>query len=189
MTEHLSRIYYNRGLELAREDYPKEAVLNLRKAISYDPDNISAWNLTGLCYYRMGKFKTAGYCWAHSVNRNRETNKATDYLVDLKAAFKETGPSFNRLYKLCADRKYHQAAKILNNEIIPHFDASEDLLNMLGILRLLEGKPRMAMDCWEKALTVNKKSTAALCYLNEVKQRPGYRFGLLKDKLINFKKE
>jgi len=188
MTEQLSQVYYNRGLELARTACLKEAAASLMKAISYDTDNISAWNLAGLCYYRMGKYKTAGYCWAHSANRCREANKAATYLADLKMALKETGPSFNRLSKLCADKKYRHAAKVLSKEIIPRFDSSEDLLTMLGVLRLLEGKPGLAVECWEKALTVNKESPAALRYLDEIKHRTGYRFGRIKDRLFSFTK-
>ncbi len=185
MTEQLSQVYYNQGLELARAACLQEAVSSLIKAISYDTDNISAWNLAGLCYYRIGKFKTAGYCWAHSANRSREGNKATAYLADLKVALKETGPSFKRLYKLCADRKYRKAAAVLSKEVIPRFDSSEDLLTMFGVLRLLEGKPGLAVECWEKALTVNKRSPAALRYLDAVKQKPGYRVGWIKARLFN----
>ncbi len=186
MTDQLSQIYYNRGLKLSRAACLHEAATSLIKAISCDPNNISAWNLAGLCYYRMGKFKTAGYCWAHSVNRSRENNKALAYLTDLKMALQETGPAFDRLYKLCADKKYGHAAAVLKKEITPCFDAAEDLLTMLGVLRILEGKPGLAVECWEKAVAVNKRSPAALRYLKAVKQKPGYRFYRIKARLINF---
>ncbi len=186
MTEQLFQGYYNRGLELARAACLKEAVSSLMKAISYDQDNIAAWNLAGLCYYRMGKYKTAGYCWAHSVNRNREGNKAAAYLAELNQALKETSFSFNRLYKLCAEKNYRHAAAVLSKEIMPHFDSSEDLLTMLGVLKLLEGKPGMAVECWEKALAVNKRSAVALRYLDAVKQQPDYRFGWIKKRVFKF---
>ncbi len=186
MTDKLSQIYYNRGLQLSRAAFLHEAAASLIRAISYDPNNISAWNLDGLCYYRMGKFKTAGYCWAHSVNRSREGNRALAYLVDLKMALQETGPAFNRLNKLCADKKYGHAAAVLKKEIIPFFDAAEDLLTMLGILKLLEGKPGPAVECFKKAVAVNKRSPAAWRYLAVAKQKPGYRFFRIKARLINF---
>ncbi len=186
MTDQLSRIYYNKGLELSREACLHEAAASLIKAVSYDPNHIAAWNLTGLCYYRMGKFKTAGYCWAHSVNCTRENNKALGYLADLKLALQKTGPAFDRLYKLCAEKKYGQATAVLKKDIMPCFDAAEDLLTMLGILQLLEGKPGPAVECWEKALVINRNSPAAWRYLAAVKQKPGYRYLWIKSRLINF---
>lgn len=188
MIEQLSREYYNRGLELARAACLKEAVASLMKAISYDKDNIAAWNLAGLCYYRMGKYKTAGYCWTHSVNCNREGNKAIAYLAALNSVLEETGFFFGRLSKLCAEREYGHAAEVLSKAIMPRFDSAEDLLTMLGVLRLLEGKPGRAVECWEKALTVNKRSPAALRYLDAVRHKPAYRFWWIKERLFKFTK-
>lgn len=183
MFEQLSRMYYNRGLELARAARLKEAVLSLIMAISYDRSNNYAWNLAGLCYYRMGKYTTAGYCWTTSINYGQEANKAADYLADLKTTLKETEPSFTQLNKLCAGKKYRHAAEVLSKEIIPRFDRSDHLLTLLGILRVLEGKPGLAVECWEEALTVNKMSPDALRYLLAVKHKPGSRFEWIKNTL------
>lgn len=63
MFKNLSHSYYNRGLKLAREKEIGPAIRSLSKAVQYNSDNIKAWNLAGLCYYRLGKYKMAEYCW------------------------------------------------------------------------------------------------------------------------------
>ncbi len=189
MIENLSRLYYNRGLALARNNCLDEALANLIKAIGYDRKYIPAWNLAGLCYYRTGNFKTAAICWNQSVKRTQNDNAASYYLADLRSALEKTDLSFNRLNQLCKTRQYRQAGTVLIKDIIPHFDASEKLLSMLGIISLLCYKPLVAAKHWKRALEINQNSATALRYIDEINRRPGYRIILAINKLFNFKKD
>lgn len=184
MIESLSRFYYNQGLQQAREDRIGAAVQNLAKAVSYDSDNIEAWNLAGLCYYRLGKYKTAEYCWTRSVHKRREGNAAGDYLSDLRNTLEETGPYFSQVAALCGHKKYGQAAGILSKEICSRFDLSAGLLNLLGVLRVLDGKTGAAVKCWTTVLSIDKSNAGAALYLSEIKHRLGYKLLKLKERLL-----
>ena len=59
MTDSLALRYYNNGLQDAMDKNIKSAVENLSKAVTYDNNSIAAWNLLGLCFYRLGRFKMA----------------------------------------------------------------------------------------------------------------------------------
>lgn len=67
MIDQLSRLYYNKGLELLHTNKINDALIVLKKSISLVDTNISAWNLLGLCYYRLCRFKMAEYCWKESL--------------------------------------------------------------------------------------------------------------------------
>lgn len=184
MTKNLSRFYYNLALQLAREDQLGPAVQNLAKAVSYDSDNIEVWNLAGLCYYRLGKYKTAEYCWTQSVNHHQEENPAGEYLADLKSNLEETGPYFSQVTSLCLHEKYRQAACILSKEICCRFDLSTGLLNFLGVLHILDGKTNAAVKCWTTVLSLDKSNTGAKLYLEDMENRLSYKLLKWKERLF-----
>lgn len=183
MFESLSRFFYNSGLRLAGENQISEAVQNLVKAVSYNSDNTEAWNLAGLCYYRLGKYKTAEYCWKQSVNKRREGNAANDFLEDLRISQAETAPYFSQVASLCQQRKYGYAAGIVSKEICTRFDLSVGLLNFLGVLRMLDGKTKEAVKCWTTVLNMDKSNADADLYLTNMENRLSYRLLKLLDRL------
>jgi tetratricopeptide (TPR) repeat protein len=67
MTDNLSYYYYNIGLKNARIKDITHAIDALSIAVVLKEDNIPAWNLLGLCYYRLGKLPTAEHCWMTSL--------------------------------------------------------------------------------------------------------------------------
>ncbi|NLI93095.1 MAG: hypothetical protein GX434_13175 [Peptococcaceae bacterium] len=187
MFENLSRSYYNQGLRMAREDQIGPAVQSLAKAVCYHSDNIEAWNLAGLCCYRLGKYKTAEYCWTQSVNKRQEENAACGYLADLRKALEETAPCFSQVASLCRQEKYGQAAGILSKEICTRFDLATGLLNFLGVLQVLDGKMNEAVKCWTTVLALDKADPDAGLYLEDMEKRLSYK--LLKWKERLFKKD
>ncbi len=184
MFKNLSLFYYNKGLRLAREDEIEPAVENLAKAVCYSSDNIEAWNLAGLCYYRLGQYKTAEHCWMRSVKQRREGNAAGDYLADLRNTLEETYPYFTQVASLCRDEKYGRAAGILSKEICGRFDVSTGLLNFLGILRVLDGKTRAAVKCWTTVLSIDKANADAARYLEDMEKRLSYKLLKWKERLF-----
>ncbi|MEW6623618.1 MAG: tetratricopeptide repeat protein [Bacillota bacterium] len=184
MFRNLSCFYYNKGLRLAREDQLGPAVQSLTKAVAYNSDNIEAWNLAGLCYYRLGKYKTAEYCWTQSVNKRHEENAAGFYLADLRSTLEETGPSFSQVACLCRQEKYGQAAGILSREICSRFDLSTGLLNFLGVLWALDGKTNKAVKCWTTVLSLDKSNADAMVYLDDMEKRLSYKLLKWKEKLF-----
>lgn len=183
MFENLSLFYYNKGLQQARESRITAAAKILVKAVSYDRGNIQAWNLAGLCYYRLGEYKSAAYCWTQSLQQLPEDNTAAAYLADLQNALEETGPYFSRVASLCRQQKYRQAAGILSKEICSRFALSAALWNYLGIIRLLNGRTIAAVKCWQTALSIDKFNVAATRYLDGVEHRLSCKLLKWKEKL------
>lgn len=175
MIENLSRFYYNQGLRQARERQIGTAVQSLTKSVSYDSGNIQAWNLAGLCYYRLGKYKTAQYCWKQSLQRQVAGNAAAEYLADLSSDLEEAAPYFAMVASLSKNRKYKQAAAVLSKEICSRFDSGTALLNYLGLLLALSGRISGAVKCWTTALSIDRSNAAAAQYLAAMENRLSYR--------------
>lgn len=74
MIDNLSYYYYNIGLERARKRDITHAIDALSVAVALKEDNIAAWNLLGLCHYRIGKLPTAEYCWMVSLYSSNDNN-------------------------------------------------------------------------------------------------------------------
>lgn len=183
MIEILSRFHYNKGLQLANADQLSEAVQELIKAVSYDSNNVDVWNMAGLCYYRLGKYKTAEHCWTQSIDKCREENPADDYLTDLRNTILETAPYFSQVASLCKQKKHGQAAGIVSKEICGRFGPSVELQNYLGVLRVLDGKINAAAKCWTTALSIDKANTVARLYLKETENNLNYKLFKLIEKL------
>ena len=184
MFKNLARFYYNKGLRLAREDQIKPAVNNLIKAISYSSDFIEAWNLAGLCYYRLGNYETAKYCWVQSVNKPWKENGASQYLADLRNDLEEADPYFSQVASLCRQEKYGEAAEVLDKEICSKFDLSTALLNLLGVLQVLDGKTYRAVKSWRTVLSFDKSNTDAPRYLADMEKSLSYKLFKWKERLF-----
>jgi tetratricopeptide (TPR) repeat protein len=184
MIETLSYFHYNKGLQLARADQLSEAVQELIKSVSYDCNNVNAWNLAGLSYYRLGKYKTAEYCWTQSVDKRQEGNTVGDYLTDLRNTIQETSPYFSQVAYHCRQKKHGQAAGIVSKEICSRFGSSADLQNYLGVLLVLDGKIKAAAKCWTNTLSIDKSNADARLYLNEAENHLSYKLLKLTEKLF-----
>jgi len=187
MFENLSLFYYNKGLQQAREEQISTAVKTLAQAVSYDRDNIQAWNLAGLCHYRLGKYKTAEYCWTQSLRQHPEGNTAAGYLADLKNTMEETASYFSQVASLCRQQKYKEAAKILSKNICSRFAPSAELWNYLGVIQLLDGKTIAAVTSWRTVLSIDRSNAAAARYLEAVEHRWSYKVLKWKERLWGFK--
>ena len=183
MFENLSLYYYNKGLQQARESRISTAAKTLVKAVSYDRGNIQAWNLAGLCYYRLGEYKSAAYCWTQSLQQLPENNRAAAFLADLQNALEETDPYFSHVASLCRQQKYRQAAGILSKEICSRFALSAALWNYLGVIHLLSGRTTAAVKCWQTVLSIDKSNVAAARYLEAVEHRLSCKLLMWKEKL------
>ncbi len=182
----LSLAYYDAGLQLARGNELGAAVQNLSRSVRYDITNSTAWNLLGLCHYRLGEYRRAEYCWQQSVQRcptGPTQNLAVQYLADLQSNHSQTKPYFSEVDDLCRQKRYGQAAATLSINICPRFDQSVALLNYLGILHILDGKPGQAAECWKTVLSMDKDNVDAIRYLDESRARFRYRLLALGEKL------
>lgn len=183
MLETLSRRYYNLGLRLAREGEISAAARVLARAVSYDGANQEAWNLAGLCYYRLGSFQTALLCWTRSLSPSAEGNPAAACLSDLRRALAESAPHFAAVTALCENGKHARAAALVEAEIRPRLGETAALLNFLGVLYALGGKPSAAARCWKDTLSLDRGNPSATAYLSAVQHHPACRLLELKERL------
>jgi len=187
MIENLSRWYYNQGLRRTRAGEISAAVRDLAKAVSYDGTNLAAWNLAGLCYYRLGSFRTAEFCWARSVSLCAEGNPATGYLSDLRNALAESAPHFSTVAALCERGEHVRAAAVVEAELRTRLGESAMLLNYLGLLYALGRKTGAAFRCWIDALSIDKDNPDAARYLATIERSLICRLLKLKDRLLKKK--
>lgn len=180
MFENLSRYYYNKGLKEARERQISLAVRSLASAVSFDSKNCQAWNLAGLCHYRLGSYKTARWCWQKSMELQPAANGAAAYLDVLEQNLQLAETSLNKVASLAAQKKYREAARILQEEICSRFDFAAALYNYLGVLQVLGGKPGEAAQCWESVLKIDSGNAAAERYLAALERSFGYRWKQFK---------
>ncbi|MDP3487064.1 MAG: tetratricopeptide repeat protein [Bacillota bacterium] len=184
MFRELSLAYYNCGMQLAKNSRLGSAVQSLGKAISYDSSFIEAWNLIGLCCYRLGKYQEADYYWQQSLQRSQAQNAATHYLADLRGSISQAMPYFAKVEALCQQKDYGRAAALFSAHICAHFPVSVSMLNYLGVLHVLDGKPRKASKCWTDVLSIDKDNVEARRYLNEVESRLVYKLLAMAEKLF-----
>lgn len=78
--DHLSKLYYNLGLEKAKIRDLSGAADVLRQSIRLDKDHINARNLLGLVYFEMGETVMALSEWVLSQNLSPNQNLGNEYL-------------------------------------------------------------------------------------------------------------
>ncbi|OGO77587.1 MAG: hypothetical protein A2Y23_11530 [Clostridiales bacterium GWB2_37_7] len=166
MTDSLALRYYNNGLQDAMDKNIKSAVENLSKAVTYDNNSIAAWNLLGLCFYRLGRFKMAEYSWIQSLNKQSERNPAQAYLKELRNDFEGVAPFFVLVSELCSKKKYKKAVDVFEREIVVRLDSSVEVLNYFGVLKILAGERKRAIKVWERALSIDHSNEKAKLYIS-----------------------
>jgi len=168
--EKLANSYYNRGLAWAQQNHISEATAELKKAVSLYPKHTTAWNLLGLCYYRLGLFKSAEYCWRESLQQAADMpNEAKRYLEDLNTTLNHIRPVLKNIHDLIDQKHYRQAGRRWEEEIINTLDPSVSLYNYGGILYYLGGNRPKALYLWQNALIMdlsNQQTTKYISYSN-----------------------
>ncbi|MBM7583195.1 tetratricopeptide (TPR) repeat protein [Caldicoprobacter guelmensis] len=167
MFEDLSNKYYRLGLSLALENRISSAIEVLEKAVVFDQSNWKAWNVLGLCRYRLGDFDKARKAWQKSLIINPETNPAVRYLNDMESdEFKSLQKQYHLALKLALSGKYSQAIRIINGN---KFLGSSFVypLNLLGLCLYGRGKFRRARSKWEMALSLDQDNPCSTRYVAE----------------------
>ncbi|NSW91117.1 MAG: hypothetical protein HPY74_10690 [Firmicutes bacterium] len=185
MVDKLFFYYYNMGLKRARNNEITLAVEALSIAVALKGDNIYAWNLLGLCYYRLGKLPTAEYCWMVSLYVNNQDNPASEYIKSVKEEKKALEDCVSSITALIGEREYKKALKVLQKKlqksrgfirkfILKNNNTDERdseindnvmMLNYIGLLYMLSGKRKKALKAWGKALLLDAANPQALMYI------------------------
>lgn len=163
-------IYYNKGLECARDGNIGMAVENLTKSLSYNSHSIDALNFIGLCYYRLGKLKNAECFWIKSIDIDSSTNRARGYLDDLKKDLEVVESVYSTVMNYIDMKQYKKAFELFEKNIYSRFNQSVNVLNFFGILNLLSGKNGQAIKIWKDVIAIDVMNREALNYLAYVKE-------------------
>jgi tetratricopeptide (TPR) repeat protein len=189
MMDSLAKFYFNEGLEKAHNNNIVCAVENLSKALIYDKSNIETWNLLGLCYYRMSRFKMAQYCWEQSLSKcENSNNPAILYNEKLSKLLDEVIPIFSKVQSLCSNKKYSKAMIIFEKDILPRLRDCAEMYNYLGVLQQLVGKKQRAIKQWENALRLDSSNEKAKQYIIKSLRKNRYKTFNTMIKLM-FRKE
>jgi len=165
MVDRLSSYYYNRGLYYVYDNNMAPALECLKKSVCCNRRNTTAWNLLGLCFYRLGRFGMAEYCWVESI-KNGDPGDASVYLDDLKADISAGYPFLGKVCELSAKGRYKEALKVLDEGVPEGLKKTAAVLKYAGILKYITGKKDSAAKLWEKAAAMDKSDVQAFLYLH-----------------------
>ncbi len=164
----LSIKYYNESLDFVKEDKLTQAIDLLRKSVAYDKSNVTAQNLLGLLYYRMGRITNAFIHWNTSASVKYDNNDAVKYLQDILNSVDFTEKSkavskFNESLEHARQGNYDMAVMRLKRGL--DFNSkSVDILNLLAFCLIMQGSENEAYRYVERVLKIDKANPIALNY-------------------------
>ncbi|PKM79098.1 MAG: hypothetical protein CVU88_07540 [Firmicutes bacterium HGW-Firmicutes-13] len=175
MFEDLGKYYYRQGLRLAKEKRITPAVTALERAAALRQEDWKSWNVLGLCYYRLGKFRCAGEAWEQSLFRCPDENKAALYLEYLKSSdFLNICSKYNQGLELTRKGKYRKAEKILEKRELLNFVSFS---NLLGLCLYAQGKKKRAFQVWRQVLSMDRDNLLTLKYI----QKSDIEFSIIEE--------
>lgn len=176
LVDKMSFDAYNRGLTYARNNEIDKAISELTTAIKYNSENITALNLLGICYDRVGKIADASKYWIMSCLVIDE-NIAQLYLkkVEEKSAEREklndAIKSYNKalvyLKQNSEDMALIQLKKAI--ELSKNFTVA---MNLTSLIYIKQGEQDKAISLLKKVLEIDKSNETALSYLDMLNYKP-----------------
>lgn len=159
--QNTAAIYYNKGLKLAEQNYISSAVKELKRAVCINQEDITVWNLLGLCYYRLGEYESSAYCWSESIKHRTEGNKAHEYLEAVSNIIKTFTPAITAVQGYAENKEYKKAIFYFENEVIGYFNPAAALFNYGGTLRYIIGDRSSAFSYFRKTLEIDRSNIYA----------------------------
>jgi len=173
MTNKISMLYYNMGLEMIRSGRVQDAMCMLKKSVSLKDTNVEAWNLLGLCYYKVCRLEMAQYCWNQSLKIDSIENDAQRYIKELQPIIKEAKEIDAKVRKLVLEKNFKQADKLFEGSVLKqNLGECSEVKNFEGILKRLSGDRKKALNLWESALqTEDKISSDTFRYIASEREK------------------
>ncbi len=72
----LSQFYFTRGLDLGKNGKAQEGIYNLKKALTWDPENSGIWYNIGGAYFTIQKYDSAKYAWTKALQYKPDNEDA-----------------------------------------------------------------------------------------------------------------
>lgn len=171
----LADVYYNQGLDYARNGTISLAIDSLRRAVALNKNHVQALNLLGLCYYRIGEFTLAFREWIFSLNARPRGNRAQMYLSEIEknesmmAQITACVRCYNRAVEYVKDDNEELAIMQLKKAV----ERIPDMVNAQLLLALLRIKAKdyfNAQTGLRKVLAIDSENELALKYMGELEK-------------------
>ncbi len=178
---------YNKGLTLAKQNDISGAIVELEKAVSYNNSNITALNLLGLCYDKIGRVADASKYWIKSCLVIEE-NIAKNYLnvVEERVSKREQINESIKMYNqalVYSQQKNFDIAIIQLKSAIDKNGTFVEALNLLALVYITQGEKEKAIGLLKRVLKIDVKNEKALYYLESLNYKfPSSRTINRKDK-------
>jgi len=170
MTEQLHNIYYNQALQYIIDHNLEEGKRKLIKAITFDNNQTTTWNLLGLIYYKLGKLTSAQYCWKESIELSREDDKAIYYLNECEQEVQIIEAILSKLNNLIRARDFKKAKKVIG-EIPEQIANKVDILNYFGLVMIMGSDIERARGYWMKSLNISVGGMAPIYLAKSFSQK------------------
>ena len=86
-----SIMLYNKAIDNVRIKSEDIAIIELKKAISLNPDFCEAINMLGVLYAGMGEFAKARDCFDKVIGKDTNNSKALEYIISLDPNYNKSG--------------------------------------------------------------------------------------------------
>ncbi len=172
LVDKMSFEAYNKGLSLAKSGDISGAIVELEKSIKFNSTNITALNLLGLCYNRIGRIGDASKYWIRSC-LVEDDNVATEYVkvVEEKASRREKLNESIKMYNqglIYARQKSNDIAIIQLKNCIDRNENFVEALNLLAFVYIVEGEAEKAIPLLKRVLKLDVKNKKAIEYLESI---------------------
>lgn len=172
MLEDVGSNYYNRGLELLKDNRISEGMEGFRKALEFGGSSSSCYNLLGLCLFSLGRFNESLHFWEKSIKiDNTFDNPAHSYIIYIKSkSFESISKDYNVALKYGEVGKYKKAVEILKNHNVLRINCVL-FHNFYGLCLYAAGDRMSSQKAWIRSLRIDSSNVDTLYYLSMVETK------------------
>ncbi len=172
LVDKMSYEAYNKGLAFAKKGDMSSAINSLEEAVEINSSNITALNLLGLCYDRVGRIADASKYWIRSC-LVEEDNVAGEYIkiVEEKASKRERLNESIKMYNqglIYAKQKSFDIAVIQLKNCIERNGDFVEALNLLSLIYITQGENEKAIPLLRRVLKIDINNEKATSYLDSM---------------------
>lgn len=167
--DELSSYYYSLGLDLAKGSNMTEGIEALKKAVGLKPSTWNAWNVLGLCLYRLGDFQSAKDAWEKSISiyDAEGENPAAHYIeAIMEDSFINLCNKYNSSLSLAKKGNFKEAARILESKDF-HNCQIVKFVNLWGLCKFAQGRRKEAVRIWSASLQIDVGNEDTIRYITE----------------------
>lgn len=168
-----SEIYYNLGLEKAKNRDLSGAIECLKQSVKLNKHNINARNLLGLVYFETGEIVAALSQWVISTNLKPEKNMAEKYLNSIKRnagklnTINQTIKKYNQTVTYVL-HKNEDLAIIQLKKVLSLYPNMVKGHQLLALLHMKTGDYERALKEIKRALAIDRNNTLSMQYYSEI---------------------